>query len=160
MAICCESFDRLVSKSVRETLTDTESSELCSALCDPEAWSRASETYGLSRIIADVSTTCRSADDVAFSEVQRFGSLIIKNPDVADWFSVFCSVSGGMCDVRKALVGASPTEAFKRGVDEIASGCGGGQCADDAMIVAAAAICSGVIASVRTAALLCFFRIY
>jgi hypothetical protein len=146
-------FDRLASKSVHQTLSEEESDELTSAMCDPDAWSRAADIYGLSRILAGTS-------EDALVEALPFGSLVIKNPHVADWFSVFCGVPGGMTAVRSALAGATPVEAFVRGVDEIA--CGGKKahdCADDKTFVAAASLCSGVIYSVRTHALLRFFGI-
>lgn len=149
-------FDRLASKSVHETLSEEESDELTSAMCDPDDWARAAEIYGLSGILAGTI----GASEYAFVEAQPFGSLVIKNPHVADWFSVFCAVPGGMSAVRSALAGATPAEAFVRGVDEIA--CGGKKkhhCAEDKTFVAAAAICSGIIASARTAALLRFFGV-
>ena len=165
--------DALVARSVRETLSAFETAELNDALCDPDVWMRAAEAYGVAGLLKPPLAPVVAPDD----GVQLFGSLVIKNPHVADWFSVFCPVPGGMAAVRSALREYSPLEAFERGVKEIlgtldADACesrkssdsrdsrdtckSSGDSADDRLVVASAALCSGIIAFKRTEALLRF----
>lgn len=168
--------DRLAFESVRRTLTASEASELNDALCDPAAWMRAAEVYGIARFVksgesgasAEASveaSTGASAERSAEASYQAFGSLIIKNPHVADWFSVFCPVPRGMTALRSALVSASPIEAFESGVAEILGPAPmtkrftETQSADDRRLVAAAALCNGLIGFSRTDAILGFLGI-
>lgn len=171
-----DGVDLLVSKSVRQTLTTSETSELNEALCDPDAWMRAAEVYGIASLLRP-RQSAESGDEglpsgdeglptFDIGDAQSFGSMIIKNPHVADWFSVFCPVPGGMSALRSALRGASPVEAFEGGVAEILGPAPNPQneheqsskpqSADDRTLVAAAALCSGIIAFARTDAILGF----
>ena len=169
--------ETLSARSVRETLTASETVELNDALCDPTVWTRAAELYGIAGLVRHR----RAPDGLAAvsdagldDDVQRFGSLIIRNPHVADWFSVFCPEPGVMAAVRSALKGYSPVKAFERGVAEILGTLGTGterlpsdryhnsgghyscDSYDDRLVVASAALCSGLIAFERADAVVRF----
>jgi hypothetical protein len=151
----------LAAKSVHRTLSETESHELTDALCYPDEWMRAAEVYGISGLLKTSGDGCHGD---GCPQYQAFGSLVIKNPHVADWFSVFCPVPGGMTTVRLGVAGTCPFDAFEKGVTEIIGtprrtlGCidESPQSSEDRTVVAAAAICSGIIAFARTCALLRF----
>jgi hypothetical protein len=155
--------DSLAARSVRETLSAYLTTELNDALCDPDVWMRAAETYGIAELLKPPLAAAAAATD---DGVQLFGSLVIKNPHVADWFSVFCPDTGGMDAVRSALRDYSPVEAFERGVRDILGTLETSaerpdikvsrNSADDRLVVASAALCSGIIAFKRTEALLRF----
>lgn len=115
---------RLVTKSARIPLPDDERQDLTEALCYTERWNEAADAYGVSGLFRSDPTELfpsRHPDENAYA-AQAFASLVIKNPQVADWFFVFCPVPKGTSMFRDSLRGASTVRQFIMGFDEIATG--------------------------------------